>query len=106
MKITTMFAVATIILCSGCMAGETILLRNKAGDIARCEVSAGDARYAGFFNKEATLDNCVNAYKAAGYTLIGTPQEDATAPRDVTFSDCPQGQFLQNGSCRPLIPGR
>ena len=105
MKFTMAFAFATAFLCSGCLAGETVLLRNKTGELARCEVTASDAHFAGFLNKQATLDNCVNAYRAAGFVKIEVP-EDSISPRDSNFSDCPQGQILQNGTCHPQIPGR
>ncbi len=57
------------LIVSGCV-GKTVLLRNDKGDLARCEVSGGDAMLQGILIRDATLSNCINQYEAAGYKRI------------------------------------
>ncbi len=61
--------VLAALVVSGCV-GRTVLLRNDKGELARCEVSGGDAMLQGILIRDATLANCINQYKAAGYTRV------------------------------------
>lgn len=52
---------------TGC-AGRMALLRNpKTGEMARCEVTAGEAFMTGAINSRMTFNNCIRAYEDAGF---------------------------------------
>lgn len=59
---------------AGCVAGETVLMRNDKGELTRCEVTAGDARRAGLYGRKRTIANCVAAYEKAGYVKVEGPK--------------------------------
>ncbi len=66
-KIISIFLLFVII---GCAGGRTVLLKNKKGDIQRCEVSAGDAQRTGVIGRDITINNCIKAYEEAGYIQL------------------------------------
>lgn len=59
-----------ITLLSGC-TGQTVLLKNNNGELAKCEVSAGSAYLTGIIIRDMTIDQCVSEYEKAGYKRVG-----------------------------------
>ena len=59
-----------IAMLSGC-TGQTVLLRNNKGELAKCEVSAGSAMLTGVIIRDMTIDGCVSEYEKAGYKRVG-----------------------------------
>jgi len=60
------FAVAILTGCTGHIA----LLKNAKGELARCEVTQGEAMWSGVIVRDMTISNCVAAYEKAGYTRV------------------------------------
>ena len=53
--------------------GKTILLRGENGDLAKCEVRAGETFLTGVIIRDMTLAQCIKQYEAAGYKKIEPP---------------------------------
>jgi hypothetical protein len=53
----------------GC-TGQVALLKNEKGELARCEVTQGEAMWSGVIVRDMTLQNCVSAYEKAGYKRL------------------------------------
>ena len=53
----------------GC-AGQVALLKNDKGEIAKCEVTQGEAMWSGVIIRDMTVNNCVAEYEKAGYKRI------------------------------------
>jgi len=50
---------------TGC-PGKTVLLKNEAGDIAKCQLGP----FSGGISRDLSITNCVKEYEAAGYKKI------------------------------------
>ncbi len=62
--------VGAVMATSGC-GGKTVLLRNEAGETARCEVGMGSTMVGGVWLRNRTIANCVEAHERAGFKVIG-----------------------------------
>ena len=60
---------AALTFVAGC-AGKTVLMRNEAGDIQKCEVSTTGAVLGGVIARDMSLKNCEKEWSAAGYKRI------------------------------------
>lgn len=54
---------------AGC-TGKTVLLKNDAGQVVRCEVGMGAAMIGGALLRNATIKNCVEQYETAGFKKL------------------------------------
>lgn len=61
--------IAMVAMLSGC-TGQTALLRNDRGELAKCEVTQGEAMWSGVIVRDMTLNKCVEEYEKAGFKRI------------------------------------
>lgn len=69
MNVVTVALVVVSVMLAGC-AGKTVLMRNQAGDVQRCEVSTTGAVLGGIIARDMALKQCEKEFRAAGYSRI------------------------------------
>ena len=70
MSLIKSLLLAVIVLMQYACTGQTALLRNDRGELAKCEVTQGEAMWSGVIVRDMTLNRCVEEYEKAGFRRI------------------------------------
>ena len=70
MNITSLVSITVAISALSACTGQVALLKNDRGEIAKCEVSQGEAMWSGVIVRDMTIENCVSEYEKAGYKRV------------------------------------